>query len=381
MNDADHTSQSPPPSSSPAGLDSAPPSVPPLPWGSPVHVIVQPTGGSVRRILTWFGWAGFLLCALALASQWSVRRDYYDTSEGIREQYHSGAENGTDKVAIIAVRGVILEGDGFVKRQIDRVREDDRVKAVVLRVESPGGTVTGSDYIYHHLRKLREERDIPLVVSMGSIATSGGYYVSMAVGDQQKSIFAEPTTTTGSIGVIVPHYDISGLLARYEVQDDSISSHPRKQILSMTRSMSSEDRQIIQQYVDESFNRFKSIVKSGRPALRQANQEEALVAPQSQRDLATGEIFTALQAEQYGLVDEIGFIEDAIDRALQLAGLEADQVRVVQYQRPASLMNLVGFAQASEQNHPLYAVLEEMSVPRAHHLATSLPPSIHSRRP
>ena len=308
-------------------------------------------------------------------------RDYYDTSEGIREQYHSGAENGTDKVAIIAVRGVILEGDGFVKRQIDRVREDDRVKAVVLRVESPGGTVTGSDYIYHHLRKLREERDIPLVVSMGSIATSGGYYVSMAVGDQQKSIFAEPTTTTGSIGVIVPHYDISGLLARYEVQDDSISSHPRKQILSMTRSMSSEDRQIIQQYVDESFNRFKSIVKSGRPALRQANQEEALVAPQSQRDLATGEIFTALQAEQYGLVDEIGFIEDAIDRALQLAGLEADQVRVVQYQRPASLMNLVGFAQASEQNHPLYAVLEEMSVPRAYYLATSLPPSIHSRRP
>ena len=103
--------------------------------------------------------------------------------------------------------------------------------------------------------------------------------------------------------------------------------------------------------------------------MRQANQEEALVDPQSQRDLATGEIFTALQAEQYGLVDEIGFIEDAIDRALQLAGLEADRVRVVQYQRPASLMNLVGFAQASEQNHPLYAVLE-MSIPRAYYLAT-----------
>ncbi len=125
-----------------------------------------------------------------------------------------------------------MEGDGFVKRQIDRVRKDAQVKAVVVRIDSPGGTVTGSDYIYHHLKKLREDRSLPLVVSMGSIAASGGYYIAMAVGDQEKSIFAEPTTTTGSIGVIVPHYDLSGLMARYDVRDDSISSHPRKQILS-----------------------------------------------------------------------------------------------------------------------------------------------------
>jgi len=147
----------------------------------------------------------------------------------------------------------------------------------------------------------------------------------------------------------------------------------------MTRSISPEDRQIIEQYVDESFDRFKSIVKSGRPALRQANQEDALLDPTSHRDLATGEIFTAMQAVQYGLVDEIGFIEDAIDRATELAGLEADRVRVVRYQRPPSLMNLVGFAQATEPSHPLYALLE-MSAPRAYYLATSLPPLIQSRR-
>ena len=121
-----------------------------------------------------------------MLSQWSARRDYFDVTQGIRERFHSGAEGGRDKVAVISVRGIILEGDGFVKRQIDRVRQDERVKAVVVRVDSPGGTVTGSDYIYHHLKKLREERNIPLVVSMGSIAASGGYYISMAVGDQEK---------------------------------------------------------------------------------------------------------------------------------------------------------------------------------------------------
>ena len=163
------------------------------------------------------------------------------------------------------MRGVIMDGDGFVKQQIDRVRQDDMCKAVVVRVDSPGGTVTGSDYIYHHLKRLREERQIPLVVSMGSVAASGGYYVSMAVGDQERSIFAEPTTTTGSIGVIMPHYDISGLLKQFQIEDDSIASHPRKQLLSMTRPMSDEDREIIQDYIDDSFSRFKEIVKSGRP--------------------------------------------------------------------------------------------------------------------
>jgi protease-4 len=330
-------------------------------------------------LLVAIGWFGFVICGVLLLQQRAANRDYLDTSRGIRERLHSGAEYGSDKVAIIAVRGVILEGDGFVKRQIDRVRDDERVKAVVVRVESPGGTVTGSDYIYHHLNQLRQERDLPMVVSMGSIAASGGYYVSMAVGDQQRSIFAEPTTTTGSIGVIVPHYDLTGLLARFDIVDDSIMSHPRKQMLSMTRSMSDEDRQIIQQYVDDSFVRFKSIVKSGRPQLREASQEDELVDPQTDRDLATGEIFTAPRAQQYGLVDEIGFIEDAIARAVELAGLDEDNVRVVHYQRPASLMSLVGVAQASGQPGEL-AMLLEMSAPRAFYLATSLPPLLSSRR-
>ena len=272
-----------------------------------------------------------------------------------------------------------MQGDGYVKRQIDRVREDVSVRAVVVRVDSPGGTVTGSDYIYHHLERLRNEREIPLVVSMGSIAASGGYYVSMAVGDQPKSIYAEPTSTTGSIGVIVPHYDISGLLARWDVRNDSIASHSRKQMLSMTRTMSDEDRQIIQAYVDESFGRFKQIVKLGRPGIREQNEEDGLVDPATRRNLATGEIFTATQAKQYGLVDEIGFLEDAVARAIELAGLEASKVRVVRYRRPTSLLGLAGLADSPDPGLSL-STLFELSAPRAYYLATSLPPLFRSRR-
>lgn len=326
---------------------------------------------------TWFqrwtgrlGWIGCFFLGFLLVSQWVTLGEYFDTTGDVTEKFHSGEKYGSDKVAVIRVSGVILEGEGYIKHQIDQIREDKNVKAVVLRVDSPGGTVTGSDYIFHHLKKLRNERKIPLVVSMGSIAASGGYYVSMAVGDQKDVIFAEPTTTTGSIGVIIPHYDVSKLLERYDVKDDSISSHPRKQMLSMTRQLSEEDRKLVQSYVDESFQRFTEIVKEGRPLF--SKDGDAL------KQLATGEIFSANQAHKHGLVDKIGFIEDAIDRAIELARLDKEHVRVVEFERPVSLFNL-GFAQATAGRSEL-ATLLELSSPRAYYLATSLPTLITSRR-
>jgi hypothetical protein len=171
------------PATLPAALQttqhSAPHSAPPAQAAAP-QVIVYQTG-FLTRALTWIGWTGFAICSLIAIGQWISLYDYFDNSQGITEQYVQGAKFGSDKVAVLSIEGVIMEGDGFVKRQIDRIREDDSVKAVVVRVDSPGGTVTGSDYIYHHLAKLRKDRDIPVVVSMGSIAASGGYYVSMAV--------------------------------------------------------------------------------------------------------------------------------------------------------------------------------------------------------
>ena len=174
------------------------------------------------------------MAVTAILAMTAKYQEYFDSTGGIQEKFHSGSTSARSKVAIIDVSGVIGMSDDFVKKQIDRVREDENVKAVVVRVDSPGGTITGSDYILHHLTELKRDRELPLVVSMGSIAASGGYYVSMAVGDTPNTIYAEPTTTTGSIGVIIPHYDVSGLLARYDVKDDSIVTHPRNQLLIMT---------------------------------------------------------------------------------------------------------------------------------------------------
>lgn len=334
--------------------------------------IVIQTQSGWQRFVSWLGWLGFGITAVLLASQFVAVSDYFRTHEGVSEKYHSGAKYAADKVAIIDVSGVILEGEGFVKHQIDMVREDEAVKAVVLRVDSPGGTVTGSDYLYHHLNRLRDERKIPIVVSMGGVAASGGYYVSMSVGDQERAIFAEPTTTTGSIGVIVPHYDLSGLLARFDVKDDSIVSHPRKQMLAMTRKLNDEERQIAQNYVNESFERFLEIVRSGRPSLRE--DDEKL------RELATGEVFTAKQALAGGLVDEIGFIEDAIARAHELGKLDEKNTRVVKYLRPPTLFSLGAFAQSAGGGRSELAALLELSAPRGWYLASSLPTLLTSRR-
>jgi protease-4 len=303
-------------------------------------------------------------------------QQYYDTTSGIEEKYVSlqpddnDAKYAQEKIAILSIEGTIVTGDGFVKHQIDRIARDKKVKAVVVRVDSPGGTVTGSDFIFHHLKKLKEERSLPLVVSMGSMAASGGYYVAMAVGDQEDSIYAEPTTTTGSIGVIVPHYDLSGLLAEYDVKDDSIASHERKQMLSMTRPIPPEHRELIQKWVNESFERFKGIVKEGRPVFRKD--------PDALAELATGEIFSADKAKEFGLVDRIGFVEDAIDRARELAHLEKGKFKVVRYKRPADLFGFSAMASAQAQAVSPLEMLLETTTPRAYYLFSTLPSAARS---
>jgi protease-4 len=306
----------------------------------------------------------FLLALSVILGMSTQYREYFDNSGGIRERFHSGEKSGQAKIAIIEVSGIIGSSNPYVKRQIDRVREDSKVKAVVVRIDSPGGTITGSDYIYHHLRELKQDRKLPLVVSMGGIATSGGYYVAMAVGDEPRSIYAEPTTTTGSIGVIIPHYDLSGLLERFDIKDNSLATHPRKRILSMTQPMSEDDRDVLEAYMQDAFVRFKTVVKSGRPAYREDD---------SQLDaLATGEIFTALQAKDKGLVDELGFLESAIERAAALANLSEGSYRVVSYESPLSVLSALGIASSKAESSPSWKTLLELSVPKAYYLPTSL---------
>lgn len=286
-------------------------------------------------------------------------------SARLQERHHSLARLARDKVAIISLEGMITDGEGFIKRQIEQARRDNRVKAVVLRVNSPGGTINGSDYIYYQLRKLVEEREIPIVVSMGMVAASGGYYVAMAVGDTPDSIYAEPTTFTGSIGVIIPRYDFSGLMEEWKISEDSIMSHPLKGAGSFTKPMTPEERKIFEAIVEDGFDRFKDIVKSGRPQFREH--------PEQLDEAATGQIFTTRQALANGLVDKEGFLDDAIERALELAGLDKEKAQAVEYRQPFTLFGgLLGESVRGSAELDL-SIFSDLATPKAYYLYTWLP--------
>jgi len=305
-------------------------------------------------------------------------QSYFNPPNGPQEKYHSLSKKAVEKVVILNISGTILESDGFIKKQIDRVREDEDVIAVVLRIDSPGGTVDASDYLYHHLDRLRKERKIPIVVSMGGLCTSGGYYLAMAVGDKQNTLFAEPSTWTGSIGVVIPHYDLSGLLARFDVKDDSIASHPYKLMGSPTRSLTEEEKgkeqELLQLLVDASFERFKDVVQSGRPAFSKD--------PNAIERTATGQIFSADQALKLGLIDRIGFIEDAILRAIELADKQPRNVRCVQYKKPpGALDTFLGLDVQGPVREPSdwnLAHFFDLAAPRAYYLWTATPALVSS---
>lgn len=350
------------------------------PQAPPPQIVVQQQATAFGR----YGKLVLVLLVLAVMSLVGLQaryEAYFSPPNKPQEKYHSLNEEATKKIAIVTVAGTIMGGDNFVKKQIDSVRKDEDVVAVVLRIDSPGGTVTGSDYLYHHFRKLREQEDrkLPLVVSMGSMCASGGYYIAMSVGERENAIIAEPTTWTGSIGVVIPHYDFSGLLARYNVKDDSIASHQNKLMGSPTRALTAEERaeerKLLQDLVNISFERFKEIVRSGRPKL--AGDEKAL------DKVATGEIFTAEQALNLGLVDQIGFIEKAVERAAELAERDPKDLRCIKYEEPPTTFSDLLSAQAPQSRvlpGDLRSLLN-LTAPRAYYLCTWLPTILSNTAP
>ncbi|MEN6457487.1 MAG: signal peptide peptidase SppA [Thermoguttaceae bacterium] len=290
----------------------------------------------------------------------------------VQEKFVSGNRSGPNKVAILSIEGTILSTEGFFRQQIDHARRDAAtgdLKAIVVRVNSPGGTITGSDYMLHHLRKLADDHHIPLVVSMGDLAASGGYYVSMCVGDTEDAIFAEPTTWTGSIGVVIPHYNLADLMGKWGIADDSVASNPLKTMGSLARKMTPHERDIFQALVNDGFTRFKDVIKEGRPRFRRD--------PAALDVLATGQVFTANQALAAGLVDRIGFIEDVVDRAVVLAGIDKASVKVVKYKAEPRLSEML-FGRSKSQASVDLAALLAVTTPRAYYLCTWLPALVSS---
>ncbi len=210
-----------------------------------------------------------------------------------------------------------------IKDELEVARRDDRVAALLLRINSPGGGVTASDIIYEELRRWHDETKRPIVAYFMDVAASGGYYVAQAA----DSIIASPTSITGSIGVIAQFPNVYGLGRKLGVHVETIKSGPRKDMGSPFRPMADDERALMQSIVDALHARFVSIVQHGR----RKRPGHRGMDPSAVERLADGRVFTANQALELGLVDQVGYLEDAIAVCKQLAGIK--DATVVAYER------------------------------------------------
>lgn len=240
-----------------------------------------------------------------------------------------------EAVGIVRVEGPIVAGRGSpfgavtaayseqVVEHLRRAGQDPMVRAVVLRVDSPGGSVVASDEIYHELLALKAKK--PVVVSMGEMAASGGYYIACAA----DKIVANPATLTGSIGVIAMAPNVEELMGKIGVEMVVIKSGALKDQLSPFREMTKEERELWQEIIGEAYEQFVEIVAQGR----EMEVEEV-------RELADGRVYTGRQAWELGLVDELGNLPEAIDLAAELGGI-VGKPRIVEYRRPPTLLEVL----------------------------------------
>ncbi len=198
------------------------------------------------------------------------------------------------QVGVVEVEGVIVDSKKIIE-QLDDFHEDGSIKAIVLRINSPGGGVGPSQEIHDEVRRI--DADKPVVVSMGSVAASGGYYIAAPA----RVIFANPGTITGSIGVIMEFTNVQELLEKIGLHSQVVKSGKHKDIGSPVRPMTEEDRALLQALIDDVHTQFVDSVAAGRQ-----------LEVQKVRTFADGRIFTGRQARELGLVDELGGLEAAI---------------------------------------------------------------------
>jgi protease IV len=204
-----------------------------------------------------------------------------------------------------------------IREELTKAAEDKNVRALVVRLNTPGGTVTASDIIYRELMLFRERTKIPVVAVMMDVAASGGYYIALAA----DTIVAHPTTVTGSIGTILVTANVEGLMQKLGVAANTIKSPEHKDMGSPFRALASDERAIFQSVIDELQRQFVAKVV-----------ERRRIPPDTARTLADGRIYTAPQALGHKLVDAIGYVPDAIDAARRAAG--APDAKVIVYKRP-----------------------------------------------
>ena len=240
-----------------------------------------------------------------------------------------------NRIAMVTVQGIIhgeLAND--VYRQLKAAREDRRVRGIIVRINSPGGTISASDQIYKEIRKYREEVKKPVVAFMQGVAASGGYYTSVAC----EKIIAEPTTVTGSIGVMSGWFVVQELLEdKLGVLPITITSGQKKDWPSSFREPAPEELAYMRdKLITPAYERFVEIVAEGR---------KELLSPEAVRQLSDGSIFGAQEALEVKLIDEIGYLDRAIGMVKSMAGI--DEAEVVEYRKAFSLMDFLSYRNAS----------------------------------
>src|SRR5258705_387230 len=276
------------------------------------------------------------LAALALASLVAlsgcslITLDLQPKIRPLEEETVEG--KGTSKIRLLARSGMLAEAVATfsigapppkvpllarVREELRKAEDDERVKALIVRINSPGGTITASDILYHELLAFKTRKKVPVIAAIMDVGASGGYYAALAA----DTIVVNPTTITGSIGVVMITVNAQGLLEKIRAAPLAIKSGPMKDAGSPFRSLTHPERAVFQGIIDEMYGRFVSLI-----ALSRKMPEDRV------RGFADGRVYTADQALRMGLVDRIGYLEDVVALAKERAGL--DQAKGIMYHRP-----------------------------------------------
>jgi protease-4 len=345
------------------------PTGPPPPTAAGLPAGRQPAEGQPRRRLLGcafvlsllFNVVAVVLFALGCLALW-FRYGFGGSEHALHEVHYAGSTSAADRIAIIHLDGVIMEGFlDYIHKEIDQAARDNNVKAVVLRVNSPGGSVTASDDLHRRLTELVHGSSLKgtnpkiLVASFGSLAASGAYYAAMPA----QALFAERSSLTGSIGVFASFPNVKKLADHHGVRLDVIKQGEIKDSGNPFEDMTPKEREVWQDLIDHAYQQFLQVVEDGRPALKggallaRRNLTPVRAGPDwlpraagaaepYSRYLADGGVWTADKALEFHLVDKIGHLDDAIQDAHDRAGL-GSSYRVVRYARPRSLVeNLLG---------------------------------------
>lgn len=264
-------------------------------------------------------WAGVAFFIMRLIPQGD--RDIFSSKNGI---------------GVINLHGVMMSSEE-VLADLQEFRQNKHIKAVIVRIDSPGGAVGAAQEIYQDIQRTAQVK--PVIASMSSVAASGGYYAALGA----SSIFANPGTMTGSIGVIIQFPNLEKILDKVGYQSETIKSGLNKDIGSITRAMTQDERKLLQDMIDTVHNQFIQAIADSRK-----------LPIDTVRPLADGRIFSGSQAKEYGLIDNLGNFTDAVDMAMELAGLGGEQPELIYPKnKKFSIFDFL----ASEQSQSLITLL------------------------